>query len=736
MKLSAYDYVASLPQPPPTWLNPVTLGLTELREIPKEKVRVIDNGRKGLISFFEFAKPADVTAWEAFVLNRSDNKGSYVFSNEQFWLAAAAAFKSNKFKLQIDHELYRWFKNLALPPVPLKSILSDVTTSHKGRLLDLKRASPKSKDALGKFFDIQEYTICPECGPDDVPDRPAVLLDPRRKVQIAYVPDTSHLASAVTTRLKRSHAKPPKRTTNGGGAPAPQGTSPAHVLSRMPHIDVKPPEPLARGASFEVTIFADTSDPRPGEYSDPIIIDAPPDLKEFVLGVWLTGSPHFVITDPGPKSITITRDVARSTEAAFQVVARRDIVDPSTAKLTAIFDYKHRPCGSVSRNIDLGNPPPSLQLGRGAGDPRIEIEPTAQPADLVVTIANPTPDGLTYDCIVSTPHLPKFRDGYPDKWSPGGTTKEVVEQHFTRFTAPGLKDDLRVANLTGAGVELFKAAPKHFKEAFWQLLDGGHPLRSISIVSIEPYMPWELMVPKRARPDGPDEQRKPLGIEFAVGRWISNEYRSSRQRVTLTDSLIFAPAYSLEKGPKPLAHSEKESGMVRSEFPGDTIAPADFTGFEAAMASGGRSLLHFICHGKSAAVGAQTIYSEDGTELSSIAFTGGTSTPPAIAKSKPFVFMNACEVGRLTPNLVGVGGFAPTFIDLGASCVIAPLWSVKDKFAPIVAEEFYRAVKSDPGKPFADILASIRARAYRPEGAEDSYAAYCFYGDPLAAQHN
>jgi hypothetical protein len=321
-----------------------------------------------------------------------------------------------------------------------------------------------------------------------------------------------------------------------------------------------------------------------------------------------------------------------------------------------------------------------------------------------------------------------------DKWSPGGTTKQVVDQHFSRFTSPGLKDDLRVANLTGAGIELFKAAPRHFKEAFWQLLDGGHPLRSISIVSIEPYMPWELMVPKRLRSNGQAEQREPLGIEFAVGRWISD--RSARQRVTLTDSLIFAPVYSPEKGPKPLAHSAEESGMVRTEFPGDPIAPADFTGFEAAMASGARSLLHFICHGKSAAVGAQTIYAEDGTELSSTAFTGGKTTPNAIGTSKPFVFLNACEVGRLTPNLVRIGGFAPTFIELGASCVIAPLWSVKDKFAPVVAEEFYRAVKSEPGKPFADILAGIRARAYQPEGAEDSYAAYCFYGDPLAAQHN
>jgi hypothetical protein len=80
MKLAASSHVIGRPQPPPTWLNPAKLGVTELRGIPKDKIRVIDNGRKGLISFFEDANPADVTGWEAFVLNRSDKKGSYVLA--------------------------------------------------------------------------------------------------------------------------------------------------------------------------------------------------------------------------------------------------------------------------------------------------------------------------------------------------------------------------------------------------------------------------------------------------------------------------------------------------------------------------------------------------------------------------------------------------------------------------------------------------------------------------------
>lgn len=733
MNLSTHQDALNRPHPLPTWLNPQKLGATELREITRDKIRVIDNGRNGLIDFFARARPEDVTDWDAFVVNRKDRKGQYLYSNEQFWLAAAAAFKSQQFKLRLNRDVYRWLKYLSYRSRSFHDLLAQASLLRHGRPLDLKRASLKSKKALGDFFDVHEYSTCDQCEPGQMPDRPAVLLDPEHRIEIAYVPNTTHLAPGVSRFLKgRVRSTTPPRADDDIVAPSDKPT--ATLVHRFPHMKLKPEAPFPPGAVFEVTIYADKTNPKPGERTDPIKFDAPAAVKDFVLTVWLLGTRHFKINDSLPKSIMITRDLADSTKAVFQVAVRNDVIDPSPATLTAIFQYNQRPCGSVSRNIDLGNPPGSLQSGVGAGDPRIEIEPRAQPADLTVTVANPTPDGLEYDCIVTTPHLPKFKNGFKDTWRPGGKTPEVVDGYFSFFTAPDLKDDLRVANLTGAGIALFKAAPSHFKEAFWELVDGSHPIQSISVVTIEPFVPWELMVPKRRKPDGTTEQRQALGIEFAVGRWISSDYQSSRQRITLTDSRVFAPVYKEKTGPTPLAHSAEESAMVRKEFSGEEIDPADFTGFEHAMAGGARSLIHFVCHGKSAKAGAQTIYVQDGTTVPSLAFTGGKTTPRAIAKDKPFVFFNACEAGRTTPSLVGVEGFAPAFIDLGASCVIAPLWSVKDEFAHKVAEEFYGTVKSEPGKPFAAILSTIRARAYGPDGAEDTYAAYCFYGDPLATQ--
>jgi hypothetical protein len=57
---------------------------------------------------------------------------------------------------------------------------------------------------------------------------------------------------------------------------------------------------------------------------------------------------------------------------------------------------------------------------------------------------------------------------------------------------------------------------------------------------------------------------------------------------------------------------------------------------------------------------------------------------------------------------------------------------VKDGIAHQVAETFYNTVRSEPGTPFAEIVRRLRSKAYEGNSAEDTYAAYCFYGDPCA----
>ena len=204
-------------------------------------------------------------------------------------------------------------------------------------------------------------------------------------------------------------------------------------------------------------------------------------------------------------------------------------------------------------------------------------------------------------------------------------------------------------------------------------------------------------------------------------------WAAAPQKVHLIDSSVVAPQY--DDKAKVLKWAEKEKDLVLATFTGKAIMPASFPEVEKELETQLRSLVHFVCHGQEES-GIQTIDLEDG-KMSCNALLGMDGVAAAFAKKHPLVFLNACEVGRRTPALVGLGGFADSFIQIGASAVIAPLWSVEDEAAHDVASEFYRRVKKEPNTPFAEILRGIRAKAYET-GAKDTYAAYCFYGDPAA----
>ena len=169
-------------------------------------------------------------------------------------------------------------------------------------------------------------------------------------------------------------------------------------------------------------------------------------------------------------------------------------------------------------------------------------------------------------------------------------------------------------------------------------------------------------------------------------------------------------------------------------FPGLRIEPATLETIDEAFGRHRGSILHLSCHGvDSADSPAQAVYLEDDRKLDTTMLSGLDNLREAMEENLTLVVINACEVGRPKPALVGLGGFAKTFIDLGAGGVVAALWSVRDDLAHEIAMEFYRQVLQDPLRPFAAVLRDVRARAYdKAAGAEDTYAAYCFYGDPLA----
>ena len=113
----------------------------------------------------------------------------------------------------------------------------------------------------------------------------------------------------------------------------------------------------------------------------------------------------------------------------------------------------------------------------------------------------------------------------------------------------------------------------------------------------------------------------------------------------------------------------------------------------------------------------------DGSALDPLAVRG---TP---LRGHPFVFLNACQVGRGSQILGDHAGLAAAFLFAGASGVVAPLWSIDDRLARQIAVRFYeRAMR---GEAPAEVLRTERA-AFRdaPETTSSTYMAYQFFGHP------
>ncbi len=533
------------------------------------------------------------------------------------------------------------------------------------------------------------------------------------------------------TPRRAARGKPKaRRRIKKGARPA------AAPIQRTPHMDI-PPEPLRPDTTFEVSVYVDQKAARSGEDTIDVVVEAGAHVE-----VLLVVSEHFTVNGSALTSMTIKDEPRSDAERRFSVTvfAAHQLPTDVPPSLIALFFYKGRPSGKVCRSVKIAGVA-TTEVAPGRQE-RVQLQDgTAADLTVVVTAAAVN-DGRQFFCTVRSPLLEKYKTGVAEPWNLPQASEDIVLSLMERITADTITPTMLLAELKGAGRELFDASPKVFQQSLWDLIDSRHEIKKIAIVSQEPFIPWELMRPYRMV-RGKRQQRDALGTEFSVGRWPTTDGTSPSQKIPLLDSFVVAPTYV-----PPLAFARAEAQLVLDCFAGEMITPADFDGIQQKLGGQGRSLIHFVCHGQDEETEAEVIRSadkrtrnrvqiirlENGQTLNSMQILGMAGVDTIFEEKHPFVFLNACEIGRTTPALVGVGGFAKAFLDLGASAVIAPLWSVKDTIAHEIAETFYKRVMAEPNTPFAEILRDLRQKAYLPGRAEDTYAAYCFYGDPAACR--
>lgn len=104
-----------------------------------------------------------------------------------------------------------------------------------------------------------------------------------------------------------------------------------------------------------------------------------------------------------------------------------------------------------------------------------------------------------------------------------------------------------------------------------------------------------------------------------------------------------------------------------------------------------------------------------------------------VLKGRPLVFLNACEAGIVESELRFIGsyteGMAISFLLGGALGCIGPLWKVPDQSAAELAVTFYKHLVE--GQPIGEALRKARLRRKLADPADDLWAAWVLYGDPL-----
>ena len=175
-----------------------------------------------------------------------------------------------------------------------------------------------------------------------------------------------------------------------------------------------------------------------------------------------------------------------------------------------------------------------------------------------------------------------------------------------------------------------------------------------------------------------------------------------------------------------LAEAEAEAGLaaVAASMLGLDPQRRDLTDRAAVLdALTGGSLVHYIGHGFASTIGeVLPISAETGVNASEL--------PDGDGSPGPFVFFNACQLGRIR-HLPGgrQRGWALRLLDRGAPAVIGALAQVPDTACVPVATAFYRAVR---GAPVGEAMRTARA-ALATAGVHPLVGGtYVVHGDPSA----
>ena len=264
------------------------------------------------------------------------------------------------------------------------------------------------------------------------------------------------------------------------------------------------------------------------------------------------------------------------------------------------------------------------------------------------------------------------------------------------------------ARLVDLGRHLYtQLFPEEMRKAYRYFRDK---IRSLRIITPEPWIPWEILRPYDA--DGNEVIDDDfLCLRYELTRWHLGAREPKSEIGIRRMAAVHAGRVA---GLQPLRKADDEYAMLTglaAEYPGiddrSLIGEeADRGGLVRLLEEGGLDLLHIIGHGDFDAEKANSaaIYLQDHHRLMSTSIVGPIATE--IARSRPLVFLSSCLAGQQDFSLTGLGGWASAFVTAGCGAFLGPQWSISDSSAYELSHHFYSALKE--GQTFGSAAREAR----------------------------
>jgi len=324
--------------------------------------------------------------------------------------------------------------------------------------------------------------------------------------------------------------------------------------------------------------------------------------------------------------------------------------------------------------------------------------------------------GLKYEIIVQSLKL-----GFPIRIFKPNPLRGDPEKYFRAifddiedFGGPNFNPQIMEDNIASKGRNLYSELfPQDLQQFFW---DNRNEIKSIQVISQEPWIPWEIIKPWTNSNDGPQEEGF-LCEKYAFTRWLDDI--QIQQKSTIEQINVVLPNDTNLDGARTEFRWIKQFAR---EVNVNVTHDSKYKEVMKSLHEGGFDLLHFTTHG---------LYEKKYANMSEVELEKGMPLRPEnisgnatnFGKEHPLVILNACQTGQQGFALTGIGSWAKSFLKAKAFGFIGTLWSVSDS----TALNFTKSLFTNIHNKIPLDVAVQSARLDAKERGDPSWLAYTLY---------